>query len=63
MIREGEWNETSHAHAHECLDDACALEMQVPNACLTQGCYKAVAIVEGQIEDLLQIILVCRGTH
>ena len=32
--REGEWNETSYAHAHEWLDDACAHEMQVPNAML-----------------------------
>ena len=37
--RQGEWNETSYAHAHEYLDDACAHEMQVPNACLTLECY------------------------
>jgi len=37
--REGEWHETSYAHARECLDDSCAHEMQVLNACLTLGCY------------------------
>jgi len=32
-----EWNEISYAHAHEWMDDACAHEMQVPNAMLNTG--------------------------
>ena len=32
-----EWDEISNAHVHECLDDACAHEMQMPNAMLNAG--------------------------
>ena len=32
-----EWNEISYAHVHECLDDACAHEMQMPNAMFNNG--------------------------
>ena len=39
MITYKEWDEISYAHANEWMDDACAHEMQVPNACLTLGCY------------------------
>ena len=42
MITYKEWDEISYAHAHEWMDDACAHEMQVPNACLTLGCYTVV---------------------
>ena len=34
MIICKEHDEIPYAHAHECLDDACAHEMQVPNVML-----------------------------
>ena len=32
-----EWDEISYAHVHECLDDACAHEMQMSDAKLNTG--------------------------
>ena len=35
-----EWDEISYAYAHEWMDDACAHEMQVPNAKLNTGVWQ-----------------------
>ena len=40
-----EWDEISYAHVHEYLDDACAHEMQMPNAMLNTGVLQPLHLI------------------
>ena len=47
-----EWNDISYAHAHEWMDDACAHEMQVPNAMLNTGVLQPLPLIRISSRDL-----------
>ena len=56
-----EWNEISYAHAHEWMDDACAHEMQVPNAMLNTGVLQPLPLIEILSWDLQDLPLFVKG--
>ena len=44
---------TSYAHAHECLDDPCAHEMQMPNAMLNTRVLQTPHQIHARMRTLL----------